>query len=291
MKSPLRNDKNEGSFWIFEVDNKICWKDFASDDDKGDVFQLVKKLFGVNYNNALTRIATDMGLINSKGEDTRIVIAANPDRVPDQKRHCNIQVVAKRWNSHELAYWAEYGINANDLKVDDVVAVREWFINRIRQPIEKDERVFAYKYDEGFQVLRPDRKKVDKWKTNMPLNYLDGWDKVNGCEKVLITKAKKDKIYLQKLLPFPVIRVMNESIAAFTPEIVEKLRGKQVWCNFDNDTSGKKASYKVTELLQCKHLNAPDALLKEGITDMTDWRRVRGNDNEVIDHLKLKGLL
>jgi hypothetical protein len=207
------------------------------------------------------------------------------------KRHALIQVNARKWEKADLEYWQQFGIGLEQLRAEEIYCVKQWSLNRRRMHIGKDELCFAYRYDQGFQIYYPTRPKGEKWYCNISTGLLEGFEHVNKSDKLLITKSKKDKIYLQSLLPFPVLRTMNESLSAFTPEIVEMLKRKQCWINFDADEAGKKASYKATELLKCLHLNVPDFLLQEGIKDFTDWRRVRGKNDEIVDFLTKKGLI
>jgi len=279
-----------GSFGIYIKDGKLYHSDFAID-MHGDCVAFVRQMFHLSLPEAINKIARDFGISSDTGIDSRIVPAYRKP-VMDQKRHSLIQIEARSWTAKDIEYWNQYGITLAQLRAEEVYCVKNWSINRKRQHVVSGEKIYAYRYPIGFQVLMPDRKKEEKWKTNIPHTFIEGWEKVDQYDKILITKAKKDKIYLQNLLPdIAVMRTMNESVAAYTPAVVEKLRGKQIWINDDNDPPGKRASWKVTQLLQCKHLNCPDALIGEGISDYTDWRKARGCNDEIIEHLKLKGLI
>src|SRR6185437_12093450 len=61
-KNPFRKDKNP-SFGIFigPIDHKLMWKDFSTE-ERGDIFKLVGKLFGLTYFNAIRRVAEDFKL-------------------------------------------------------------------------------------------------------------------------------------------------------------------------------------------------------------------------------------
>ena len=61
IKSPLREEDN-ASFGFFQRDNEIFFKDFVL--GGGDCIKFVKLLFGLNYNEALSKIAIDFGLSN-----------------------------------------------------------------------------------------------------------------------------------------------------------------------------------------------------------------------------------
>lgn len=293
---PLRKDKRGTSFTVYMMSNgRLGYKDFADDSLHGGIVDLVMHLFSIDKNQAIRKIADDMGIVCSEVDGHSII--TRDSIAKESKHHCLIQVTAGRWSQRRIEYWENnYGLTIDTLRAEDVYVPKEWSINRKKQLIYPNELIYVYRYPEGFQVYMPERPKKDKWRTNLPLTYIEGWDKVDTSNEVLFTKSKKDKMYLQQFIPFPVMRTINESVAAFTPDVVNKLKGKRVWINMDNDRTGKESSWKVCRLLweneiECKHLNVPDIHLNNNVTDFTDWRKHDGHDENVINHLKVKGLI
>lgn len=95
---------------------------------------------------------------------------------------------------------------------------------------------------------------------------------------------------LSQILP-GVISVQNETKSAFSDKLIEKLKDKEVYIQYDSDSAGKRNSMALTKALGYKHLNVPDMLLDEDIKDFSDWRKARGNYDEILQFLKQKKLL
>ena len=291
MKSPLRQDKREGSFGIYEYDNRVLWKDFATE-DKGNVIQLVMKMFGVNYDKALQQIARDLGLVTADGQDARKPVQ-QLDKPEQVKQSSLIQVTEGRWTKRCTDYWLQFGVTLEMLKQEQVHPVKEWFLNRQKQDVG-DELCFAYRYvvgqEQRFKIYYPERNKGSKWFSNISTKLVEGLEQLNGHKKVVICKSKKDRCVLRSLLPEEIglISVQNESVAAYQEELVQLLSGRDVYISYDSDSPGKQASRRITERFGYRHVNVPDNYLP-----LKDWAEVfvEHGQQAIVDHFKNKQIL
>ena len=122
------------------------------------------------------------------------------------------------------------------------------------------------------------------------MTTVENRDAISKADKVMITKSRKCRIVLTKLLPeWVIVNVQNESMLCYNEEFVKLLEGKEVVVNYDNDPPGKKASISVTEKFGYKHINVPDLYLEENVKDFSDMYRVYGAQ-PILEHFTIKGL-
>lgn len=289
MKSPIRYDKHEGNFGIFSRDNVVFFKDFAEDSHKGSCIDLVMKMFGLESYQAIEKIAIDIGIISSTGEVVGKVIYA--DRVEHVKQSSLIQVSESRWSKRHTDYWTQFGIGIKTLKQEQVYPVKEWYLNRLRQEVKDNELCFAYRYlEDKFKIYYPERKKGNKWVSNISTRVVEGLEQLNGHKQVVICKSKKDRLTLKSLLPEQIglISVQNESISAYTDSLLEVLSGRDVYVSYDSDYPGKAASQRITDKFGYKHINTPDQYLP--LKDWAEVYKLYGSE-PIIEHFKNKKLI
>ena len=297
MKSPIRNDRREGSWSITEKDGVVIWTDWA-EDTHGNCITLVQKMFQMKFHDAIRKIATDMGILSADGEDTSMPIIRNSDRVPATRKSSLIQVTAARWSDRTLGYWQQFGITREQLDRENIHPIREWYLNRVKQPIYSDELCYAYRYpgtvpeEDKFKIYYPDRQKgSDKWFSNISTRIVESLDRLNGHEKVVVCKSKKDRCTLESLLPDSIglISVQNESISAWNDELLQILQGRQVWISYDSDSPGKQASRRVNEKYPwMRHVNVPD-----NYSPYKDWAEMyaAGMKEQIVEHFHTKQII
>lgn len=288
-KSPFRKDNNP-SFSIYMKDGKLRHTDFADDRYRGDCIDLVQQLFNLDTKKATQKIAKDFGISEGTDESERITSQYSKPFM-DQKRHSFIQVSTRAWTSDDAAYWKQFGITKDQLKAEEVYPIKDLFINRRKQFINKDELVYVYRYAEGFKIYFPNRPKGERWKSNIQLTLVENLKILDEYDPsvVLITKSKKDRLVLSRYFPY-VLNVQNETRACFTEQFVEKLKGRIVWINYDSDDTGVKNCIRITTEFGYRYINVPKVYLEEGIKDYADLYRLHGEE-AVINSLKEKGLI
>jgi len=288
--NPLRKDKTP-SFTVFlGQDGKLHHKDFADERYKGDCFDIVQQKYGITLVQAFNKIAKDFMLVGGAPDAYKAITDQYIKPVISTKKHSLIQVTTKAFTKADLSYWNDYLIDKEDLKKEQIYSVKSLFLNRQKYPIDKDELVFAYYYDDGFKIYMPHREKGEKWLSNISTSKVENIEALRDNDRIIITKAKKDKICLSKIIS-GVVNVQNESRSCFTSEFIEQLKGKKVYVQYDSDVAGKKNSMVLTKELGYLHLNVPDHLLEEDIKDFSDWIKARGNTKEVEAFLKQKNII
>lgn len=289
FNSPFRKDNNP-SFGVYMRNGKLQHNDFADDRYRGDCIDFVQQMYNLDIKRATQKIAKDFGIAEGKDESERITSLYTKPFI-DQKRHSFIQVSTRAWKKEDAAYWTQFGISKEQLKAEEVYPLKEVFINRRKVRTDKDELFYAYRYEEGFKIYFPNRPKGERWFSNIPLTKVENikiLDEYNPSV-VLLTKSKKDRLVLSRYFPY-VLNVQNETRSSFTSELVEKLKGKTVWINYDSDEVGVKNCIRITTEFGYRYINVPKVYLEEGIKDYADLYRLHGEE-AVINSLKEKGLI
>lgn len=288
-KSPFHRDNNP-SFSVYMRDGKLRHRDHSDDKYRGDCIDLVQQLFNLDTKKATRKIAKDFGIADGKDESERITSQYTKPFI-DEKRHCFIQITTRPWTKEDIDYWAQFGITKDELRAEEVYPLKDVFINRRRQRVDKDELFYAYRYDEGFKIYFPNRPKGQRWKSNIPITIVENSKILELYDPavVLITKSRKDRLVLSRYFPY-VINVQNETRACFTEDFVQRLKGRIVWINYDSDEAGVKNCTNITEEFGYRYINVPRIYLQEGIKDYADLYRLKGEE-VLINCLKEKGLI
>ncbi len=291
--SPFRQEKNP-SFVIGNRKGYISYIDFADTNKRGDCFQFVEDLFNITHHDALRLIDKDFGLGIASGKPTEEYKKIKAEyKQPDiTKRNSLIQVVTRKFTNRELEYWNSYHQSLDDLRANNVYAVKKVYLNKALFYMNEDELVFGYLYDGHWKIYRPFADKKSKWvPNNVPITVMDGKEDIQHCRIAFINKSKKDYMVMKKLFPCS-CAVQNEGIGCFSTENVQYLKDNsdiQI-LSFDSDVTGVQNSQQITKLFDFEYANVPRNYLKEGIKDWADLAKVHGM--EVIEnYLKKKDLL
>ncbi len=290
--SIFREDKNP-SMVISNKNGYISYIDWGNSQFKGDAFNFVKQLYNLPSLDAVLRLIDkelNLGITYGRNIQSKPISQGNYKQEVNNKRNILIQVVTRTFTSEELAYWNAYHIDISDLRDNSIYSIKTLYLNKKKFPIKDEELRFGYFYpNHGWKLYFPNREKRKKWLSNIPLNLSYGLENLSKDKNTIVTKALKDYLIVRKIYP-NVCHVQNESLAAFSKENIDYLNNnsKQVYCNFDSDESGKKASWEVTTKYNWKHINVPDNLFP--IKDLSDWAKSKGL-NPIKDYLKSKGLI
>lgn len=290
--SPFRNESHP-SFLIGNRGGNVTFIDFA-DGKKGDCFTFVKELFNISsMNDVLRKIDRDFGLgISEAPTKDYKRITSEYQQPTEVKRYSLIQVVTRKFTNRELSYWNDYHQSLEDLKNNNIYAVKKVYLNRQLFSIPEEEMVFGYFYDGYWKIYRPLSDRKNKWvPNNVPITTMDGKDDITNCKTAIITKSKKDYMVLKKVFPC-VCAVQNESISCFSEENVLYLKNnsKRQILSFDSDVAGVTSSQQITKLFDFEYLNVPKEYLGEGIKDWADLANKYGL-LAIEDYFKTKALI
>lgn len=294
--SPLRKDTYP-SFMIGNRGGSLFFIDFADSNTRGDCFQFVKNLYGLkSLNDVLLMIDKDFGLgligKSTNTDEYKKIIQEYKQPEDLGKRYTNIQVVPRKFNSEELAYWNEYHQDLQDLRDNNVFALNKVYLNKQLFSFKPTELKFGYYYNGFWKIYRPFADKKIKWlPNNVPITTMEGLENINGVDYAFINKSKKDYMVVKKIIQ-STCAVQSEGIGCFSEENVTYLKtnSKRQILSFDSDIAGVENSQQITKIFDFDYMNVPRIYLNEGIKDWAELARVKGL-HTVEQIFKDKGLL
>lgn len=292
--SPLREDDKVPSFAVnVSKTGGLFHLDYGDPLKRGRCVDFVMQLYGVNYDKALRMIDQDLKTGITSGKGSREMIRPKQP-VYEEKEPAFIQVVTRKFDSAELAYWNSYHVTLDELRANDVYAVKKIYVDRQLLGYTPGTLQFAYLFGDKWKIYRPEMPKDRKWISNVPNDYMSGMYRITpGCYKAVVTKSKKDEIVLAKIIPH-ICSVQSESIVSISNENIALLRERcgKVFVNFDSDNVGVQAC-KYYNQYDFGWVNCPWGYTKpngDTIKDFADLARYHGMD-EVVKHFKLKGII
>jgi len=293
--SPFRQEHNP-SFIIGNKRGFISFIDFADTSKRGNCFEFVKLLFNLqSFDDVLKMIDRDFGLGIASGKSTQEYkkITASYKQPELEKRYSLIQVKTRKFNKEELAYWNEYHQDIQDLRDNNVYAIKSVYLNKSRFPIKENELTFGYLYEgQYWKIYRPFADRKSKWvPNNVPITTMDGKEDIRYCNTAFINKSKKDYMVMKKIFPC-CCAVQNEGIGCFSPENVAYLKDNsdiQI-LSFDSDVTGVQNSQQITKLFDFGYCNVPRKYLTDGIKDWACLAKEHGLP-VIEQYLKKKNLL
>ena len=292
--NPFQKEKN-GSFKIFLRDNEVFHKSYNSF-HKGDAFKFVQDLFGINFNEALNKIASDFGLLETSGAKLERVVSELPKIEKKASRPPKIIAeVYSKWQQRHIDYLAEYHLIPEDLNFcsdTKCYPLKQFYLNSSKFNVNNKEVGFVYNVNKFNKIYLPNRPKDQKWWSNIPFSYIHGLDNLKGCDLGILSKSIKDGALLSKYITPCVSILQAENSTAITQEHIDyiKINCKNLLIAMDTDPQGKKTSYELCEIFGARHINIPDRLLKHGASDFSDWAKLEGFE-AVIEHFKKKGII
>ena len=241
IKSPLRLDRHP-SFGIYSRDGKkIYYHDFATK-DRGSIFQLLMKLWNVDYNEMLQQIDKDLPKIPSCKNNISITKTTLNNNSKTYNKDTNLECKVRPWKSYDFEYWEQYGISEKWLKFGDIYPISHLILtkngNRFSIPAEK----YAYAYVErkdgniSLKIYQPYSTNF-KWSNKHDGSVWDLWTKIpEKGEHLIITSSRKDALCIWENTGIPAMSLQAES---YLPKqhVVQQLkdRFKYIYVLYDND--------------------------------------------------------
>lgn len=299
----LRGEKTP-SLIIGNKFGEITHKDMGNYYWRGNCFSLVQQIYGCDFYTALKHIDNDLnlGISFSKVKNVNKITWKTPKNIEIPKPSPIIQFTYRKPTNQELDYWNNYHLSLDDLKKENVYFPKSIYRNKVKLPLG-DLLTFIYFYPDinKVKIYRPFAPKRIKetpafqWKwdnSGIPFDYCEGLENIQNCNISLLTKSKKDKMVLKKLITSCVADVQAEDPSCINDVTINHLKkhsNTQVTV-FDNDKKGKESSQWLTDTHNFKHCNVPDNYNAEGITDFADLCKNYGPER-VIQHFKNKQLI
>lgn len=254
FKSPIKEKDDHHSFgiyWSKKHQGRLFFNDLALG-KSGDVFVLVKELYGLSYYHALVRIIFDFRLTDRFKIPKDIIVTAQKKKpkVIDIKNipkpsEISIKIRIRNWENYDIAYWNKYGICKATLIKYRVFPIDYIFINN--SIIKADKYAYAY-YEckdgiDRYKIYQPFSKNL-KWLSNFIEGTISGWNQMpDKGDKLIITSSNKDAMCIHDR-GFNSIAPQTETYT-FKPHIVAHLysRFKDIYIYYDYDRAGIKAAY------------------------------------------------
>jgi hypothetical protein len=294
--SPFRTEVRP-SFVIYAKENgTLNHIDYSESGYRGSCFDFVRQLYGIDLTKAMQLIDRDFNLgIRVHFDTTKpsykqiVKLYQQPD--VKEKKYSHIQVVVRKFNLDELAYWNLYHQDVQDLRDNNVYAVSKLYLNKRQMTVKKTELTFGYLYDGHWKIYRPYNKEFKWVPNNVPITMMDGRDNLMEDKPAFINKSKKDYMVVKKLYPYT-CAVQNEGLACFSQDnvkFIQKNSSRQI-LSFDSDGPGVKNSLVITNLFSFEYCNVPNCYLQEGIKDWSDLAKKYGMT--IVEHyLKQKKII
>ena len=246
ISSPLRSDEKP-SFALFVGEStEICFKDFNI--TAGDCIKFVQLKFGLNYYEALSKIAIDFNFdsdfIVKRNEHTDYntvqsftSIKLREDVLKDLNTY-NLGKKSRKWTLKDISFWNQFGITLTVLEQYNVEPVSHIFIND--KILKCDDYTYCFiENKDGIQtykIYQPFNKKY-KWLNNHNSSVWQGWTQLpEKGDYLIITKSLKDVMSIKCVTGLNAVSLQTES-AKPKEQIIEELQSRftNIYILYDND--------------------------------------------------------
>lgn len=256
IKSPLRNDKKP-SFGIYMTDaGHIVWYDFAIG-DKGDLFNLLQRLWNCSFSEMLLKIDKDITSDNREAtSDTKIIDRKSKSGIViSDKSVIELKCKIRKWEKYDIEYWNSYGISLKWLKFANVYPISHKILikNGIKYTFKADKYAYAFiEFKEdvvSMKIYQPFNKIGFKWTNNHNSSVIGLWTKIPEYgDKVCICSSVKDALCLYENTGIPSLSLQGEGFRISDTAVRElKKRYKKQYIILDNDSVGIKDSIKLAD--------------------------------------------
>jgi hypothetical protein len=309
--NPLYEDKKASCNIFFDRRNGYYRiKDFGNDDYSGDCFFFVGKLKGLDCGNSkdfveiLQVINHDLSLGLDEA-DTSFVVSVSPatksvriiETSVEPKKTKPFSIVQQNFSIKESAFWKQYGITLDLLKVYQVFSLKEFRSeNSEGKPFcfssSDTEPIFGYVGKRYVKIYRPFSEVRFLYGGNLGDSYCFGLEQLpSKGDTLFITGGEKDVMSLTSH-GFHAI-CFNSETSNIPQNTIRKLsfRFKHIILLYDSDKTGLESSLKHEQQLNelgVKRLVLPLQGTKQE-KDISDFFRL-GNTREKFNQLFIEFL-
>lgn len=288
--SVLRSDKKPTCSFYRNKNGDLIYKDFGT----GDGFNfigLVMEMFNLNYYQAITKIASDFGLIKTNIVSVKAEIKESTSKILDTGP-TYIQVTTKSFSKEELDWWNKFGIEQELLDKYKVFSCEHVFINgRLSVSSTPNNYIFGYYFgtDNGrelWKIYMPLRKKF-RFLNNISMDVLQGYEQLPEYGPLLvITKSMKDSIVLNRL-GIPAV-APNSEVLIISQEQMDEFhkRFKYIVFYWDRDYAGVTNLQKIRKTYpECAYFINPKNTAKD-LSDCVEKFGLRYVRDQIPKYLK-----
>lgn len=273
QKTPSFNiygDPNSGHEWKF--------KDFATD-DSGSCFDLVMKLFNLDFAGAKAKICQDFNLLPLDHAPKSMPALT----APQETKPASFSLKSRPFTDAEVQFWLAYGITPEILERFHVKALSSFSATNKEgknYTIKSDSGKFIFAYDFGSwaKLYKPldDRKFRFQYLGDKPQNFVFGMDQLpEKGELVFLTGGEKDAMTLTSKGYHAI--ALNSETAKPSTELLEDLRSRfsEIVVLYDNDKTGIEQSKELCKTFGLSRVMLPD--LADNGKDISDFFATGGN--------------
>lgn len=219
--SPLRYDVNPTCGFRYDFNGKLKFKDFAGY-FWGDCFDVVafvmsnmyKREINISKKEDFVKVLRHITLMfkdvfYGQEKDINLITDINTTIVNIKNTKPNIELVIRDWNQYDKEEWMQWGVPLQDLNIEFIYPIDQYYINRNINPDPKyyyksNDPCYAYllgKDREGIYNIKlyfPKRDKtLTKFITNC--NHLEGIYTLdrNDYDIIVVTKSTKDRVAIK----------------------------------------------------------------------------------------------
>jgi len=288
-RSPLRKDRNPTCSFHYHRDGILRFRDWT--EERGwDCFDIVKKIYGCNFYEALQMIARDFNLAEVDPKyDVRRVLRKNSKLDTEDKRTKSIievEIIPKRFSLNDAKYLKLYRIDSEIAKKFEVYSIRKAWINGklkyFRSPANPCLGYYFGTDSQGNGKWKLYFYKSTKTRFQCNTNRINGWIQIpEEGEVLIITKSMKDVMVLDSF-GIPSIAMQNETTLPYK-RIIDELRSRfrLIYTLYDFDRTGIRMGNTIKKLYGIKPLflfNGRFGSTDYGAKDISDYVKEFGKN-------------
>lgn len=292
MLSPIRDETKPSFAFFIGESGEICFNDFKI--GKGDFVKLVQLKFGLNYYEALSKIAIDLDIDEEYIIKRNINTDYNQGSIQDLKEFrtreeiikdlnsFNLRKKSREWRASDILFWNKFGITKETLKLYNVSPISHIFIRDKIIPCVNASYCFTEMKDniETYKIYQPFNDKY-KWINNHNSSVWQGWSQLpQKGKQLIITKSLKDVMSLKDVTGIPAVALQNEGILP-KEKIIDELKSRFdiIYVLYDNDFDkeynwGREFGKKLSETFNLKQIEIEDI---QKAKDFSDFVKLYGN--------------
>lgn len=262
MSSPLREDKHP-SFRIYLTDkNGVRYKDFATGEN-GDIYTLLSHLWQLSRTEVFFKIEDDFFHPSHSYQQPTFSYKSSPR--PYTRSTSTLQVKERPFLSHDLTYWASYGISLRWLRFADIHAISHVFYTRDNRQFVFPADKYAYafvEHKEGnttIKIYQPFNTSGRKWQSKHDGSVLSLWRQLPAeGPTLLICSSLKDALCLWANVSVPTIALQGEGYSISSTALSQlRRRFTHIFIALDGDEPGIRDSQHLHDETGLPILSCP----------------------------------
>jgi hypothetical protein len=242
----------------------------------GNSINLVMRLFELDYPSATAKIISDYAAQGLDRQQTAPLAVQSKWIISDYQ--------TRSWTKTDAKFWSEYNIGSDILDRYNVRPLASYSMHRDGSEHFSLSRSMMYGYftakGDLYKLYQPNSEK--KFFTLLP-NYLQGWDQIEGKDRLFVCSSLKD------IMAFKSLKIDGDCVAPQSENsqihcFIDWIRSyPEKYIIFDNDSAGLAVMMKYKELYGVPYLHLQ---LSKDISDSIKDHGARTVKQELLSLLK-----